>query len=374
MRWAPWVESATLRHVIALNGGPKHTNDAFSDKTIGPDCAIACGPKFGIFEGFAQRAAYRFRGHRGTAAAVQIVQEDFIRSARSVGGAGLGLSLGLSLGGAAALAAAIATTALVADAGHGAAAQGRFEAEYTATLAGIPIGRGDWVIEISDDQFTATASGGTFGIVRLLTQGHGVSTAQGPLNGGQPVPQSYVSTITNDKRVDDVRMAFAGGSVKELSVEPPFNPSPDRIPVTDADRHNVLDPMTATLVHVGGSGDPVSPQACDRRVAVFDGRVRYELHSEFKRMETVKADRGYSGPAVVCAVYFTPISGYVPNRPAIKYLVELRDAEVWLAPIAGTRVAVPFRFSMPTPLGVGLLQATEFVSVAPQARAAVKTQ
>ena len=80
------------------------------------------------------------------------------------------------------------------------------------------------------------------------------------------------------------------------------------------------------------------------------------------------------GPAVVCAVYFMPISGYVPNRPAIKYLVTLRDAEVWLAPIAGTRIVVPFRFSMPTPLGTGLLQATEFVSVAQPPHTAVKTQ
>ena len=60
----------------------------------------------------------------------------------------------------------------------------------------------------------------------------------------------------------------------------------------------------------------------------------------------------------------TPIAGYVPDRPAIKYLVTLRDAEVWLAPIVGTRVVVPFRFSMPTPLGIGLLRATEFVSIA----------
>jgi hypothetical protein len=73
-------------------------------------------------------------------------------------------------------------------------------------------------------------------------------------------------------------------------------------------------------------------------------------------------------------VYFMPISGYVPNRPAIKYLVALRDAEVWLAPISGTRVVVPFRFSLPTPIGMGLLQATEFVSVAQPARTSAKTQ
>jgi hypothetical protein len=305
---------------------------------------------------------------------VQIAQDDFIRSARSVHSAGSALRG--TLGRTAAIVTTTLAATVAADAGRVAAAQGRFEAEYSATLAGISIGRGNWVIEISDDQFTATASGGTFGIVRVLTHGHGVSTAQGPLNGGQPVPQSYASTITNDKRVDDVRMAFAGGNVIELSVEPPLNPSPERIPVTDADRRNVLDPMTATLVHVDGNGDLVSPQACGRRAAVFDGRMRFDLRSEFKRIETVKAERGYQGPVVVCAVYFTPIAGYNPERYAIRYLAALRDAEVWFAPIFGTRVLVPYRFSLPTPVGTGVLQATAFVSVAkpPRAAAATKTQ
>jgi len=267
-------------------------------------------------------------------------------------------------------AAVLTVAALAADAAHVAAAQGRLEAEYTATLAGIPIGRGNWVIEISEDQFTATATGGTFGIMRVLTAGHGTSTAQGPVNGGQPLPQTYASTITNDKRVDDVRMAFAGGSVKDLSVEPPLSPSTDRIPVTDADRRNVLDPMTATLAHVDGVGDPVSSQACGRKAAVFDGRMRFDLRSEFKRIEMVKAEKGYQGPVVVCAVYFVPISGYVPERYAIRYLAALRDAEVWLAPISGTRVLVPYRFSLPTPIGTGVLQATAFISVPKPPRAA----
>ena len=42
--------------------------------------------------------------------------------------------------------------------------------------------------------------------------------------------------------------------------------------------------------------------------------------------------------------------------------------EVWLAPIAGTRVLVPYRISIPTPLGLGVLQATQFVSVVAAAR------
>jgi hypothetical protein len=265
-------------------------------------------------------------------------------------------------------------TVFASDSVHVAGAQGRLDAEYTATLAGIPIGRGNWVIEITEDQFTATASGGTFGIMRVISAGHGNSVAQGTLSAGQPVPTTYAATIANDKRIDDVRMVFAGGSVKELSVEPPLGPSTDRIPVTDADRHNVYDPMTATIHAVPGNGDPLSPQACHNKVAVFDGRMRYDLRAEFKRMETVKAEKGYQGPVVVCAVYFIPISGYVPERYAIKYLAALRDAEVWMAPILGTRVLVPYRFSLPTPVGTGVLQATQFVTVAKPPRAAANAK
>ncbi len=269
----------------------------------------------------------------------------------------------------------VTAAALATDALHVVAAQGRLEAEYTATLSGIPIGRGRWIIEISEDQFTATASGGTIGILRFFSSGQGTGASQGSVSAGQPMPTTYASTITNDKRVDDVRMVFAGGNVKDFTVEPAVGPHPDRIPVTDADRRNVLDPMTATLDAVSGNGDPVSPQACGK-ASVFDGRMRFDLRSEFKRIEVVKAEKGYQGPAVVCAIYFVPISGYVPDRYAIKYLAAMRDAEVWLAPISGTRVLVPYRFSLPTPVGTGVLQATQFISVAkpPRAAANVKMQ
>jgi len=79
-------------------------------------------------------------------------------------------------------------------------------------------------------------------------------------------------------------------------------------------------------------------------------------------MDHVKADKGYQGPVVVCQVLYRPIAGHRPERAAIRYLVEQREMEIWLAPIDGTRVLVPFRFSLPTPFGMGVLQANYFVA------------
>ncbi|MCX7320000.1 MAG: DUF3108 domain-containing protein, partial [Hyphomicrobiales bacterium] len=93
---------------------------------------------------------------------------------------------------------------------------------------------------------------------------------------------------------------------------------------------------------------------------------------DYKRMEQVKAEKGYRGPAIVCAVYFTPIAGYVPDRAALKYLAGQRNIEAWMVPVAGTRVLVPYRVSIPTPLGQAMLEATEFVTSAAPAKATAK--
>ena len=259
--------------------------------------------------------------------------------------------------------------ALLGDASHGAAAQGRLDAEYVATVSGVPVGQGNWVVEIASNSYTSAASGATAGLLKFFTSARGTSAARGTVSAGRPVPTSYSATIIDSHHTDEVRMALSNGNVTDYTAEPELVPVPDRIPVSEADRHGVVDPMTSALAHVDGTGDPVGPGACNRKVSVFDGRVRYDLQSEFKRVETVKAEKGYQGAAAVCALYFRPISGYVPDRAAIKYLIALRDAEVWLVPIAGTRVLVPFRFAMPTPLGLGVLQARQFVSVALPVRA-----
>ena len=263
----------------------------------------------------------------------------------------------------------------MADAQHSRSlAQGKLDARYTVTLGGLPIGQGAWVIEIGDDHFTASASGATAGLMRAFASGQGQSAARGGVSSGQLIPSSYASRIVTDEKSDEVRMTINSGTVKEFVANPPTVASPDRVPVTEAHRRGVSDPMTASLVRVPGSGDTLVPQACQRTLAIFDGRMRYDLQLSFKRLDRVSTERGYQGVTVVCAVRFSPIAGYIPDRAAIKYLIQLRDIELSLAPIAGTRVMVPYRVSVPTPLGVGIMQATQFVSLPHPGKATAKTQ
>ena len=256
-------------------------------------------------------------------------------------------------------------------------AEGRLEAHYSATLAGIPIGSGSWTIEAAETQYTATVNGSTSGLLRAFTGGQGNATSRSTLNGGKVVSSIYAATITTRKHTDSIRITISNGNVKDFRIDPPQDADPERVPITDAHQHNVLDPMAASLVRMSGNGDILSPEACERTLAVFDGRLRYDLQFAFKRMDNVKAKKGYAGPVVVCAAYFSPVAGFVPSRSAIKYLSKQREMEVWLAPIAGTRVLVPYRAQSPTPVGQAVLEASEFISVPLPARASangVKTQ
>jgi hypothetical protein len=268
-------------------------------------------------------------------------------------------------------AAGLVLLAPVAPAG----AQGRLEAHYEVTLGGIPIGRGSWIVDIGDDHYSASVTGGTTGLLKALAGGKGNGTAQGRIVDSRFVPVAYSATTSTPHKSETVRMVLGGGNVKETVIEPkPKKDDPKRIPVTEAHRHGVLDPMTGSLLWVPGTGDPVSPEACKGVAAIFDGRMRYDLSLAYKRMAEVKAVKGYAGPAVVCGIYFAPIAGYVPDRLAIRFLASERNMEVWLAPIAGTRVLVPFKLVIPTPLGTGVLLATEFITAATPPRAAAKTQ
>src|ERR1700761_747305 len=255
--------------------------------------------------------------------------------------------------------------ALLFDLGLGAApafAQGRLDAQYEATLAGIPVGKGTWTIDIADDAFTASAYGGTAGLLKTFASGSGTGASQGRVVNGALVSTNYSASTTTSKKTEAIRMVLNNGTIKEFAIEPEPPVDPDRIPVTEAHRKGVFDPMTGSMLRVPGTADPLSPDACRGSAAVFDGRMRYDLKLDFKRMETVKAEKGYQGPVVVCAIYFTPVAGYIPDRPVIKYLVSARNMEIAFAPVAGTRILVPFRVVIPTYLGIAMLEATQFIT------------
>jgi Protein of unknown function (DUF3108) len=241
-------------------------------------------------------------------------------------------------------------------------AQSTLTARYKIALAGVEIGAGDWSVDIDKDRYVAKSSGQLFGIWRVLLGPEISATTHGTATPGHLAPTSYVANFSSDDAIDDVRMVLRDGLVSEVEAKPPIPASLDRVPVTAADLRGAMDPLTAGLVPVLGTGDVLAPAACQRTLPIFDGTHRFDMALSFKRLDMIKAEAGYQGPGVVCGMTYRPIAGYNTGAFRINYLKNARDMEMWLAPIAGTRLLAMFRISIPTMLGLAVLGATRFES------------
>ncbi|ABS67182.1 DUF3108 domain-containing protein [Xanthobacter versatilis] len=238
-------------------------------------------------------------------------------------------------------------------------ADGRLEAKYTLTVGSVELGRGSIVVEAGDTAYEITGAARVTGVLRAVSSGKGAAASRGALSGGKMVPRIYAMNAEADGKAETARIAIAGGAVKEMDVEPPLKPLPDRVPLTPDTLQNVIDPMSGAFIYVPGTADLLSAAACDRSIPVFDGRQRYDLKLSFLRTEKVKTE-GYAGPAVVCGVRYSPIAGHRPTRYTVKYMEENKDMQVWLVPVAGTRLLAPFKVSVATMIGTAVLTASSF--------------
>jgi hypothetical protein len=242
-------------------------------------------------------------------------------------------------------------------------AQAKLDAYYTATLLGVPIGHISWVVDLKENHFTSVATGSIAGLLRLFLDAQGSVAAEGRLSSGKPVPSKFQLKLLAGKWSDEVGIVFSGNRAKESVLSTSANPSADYVPIKDGDRVGASDPMTALLIYVGGTGATTVPQACERTVAIFDGHTRYNLRLAFERFGTAHPVEGYQGPVVVCSAKFLPVAGYDPKHFLVTYLAAQHETEIWLAPLGSTRLLVPYRASISTPMGVGILEATKFVFV-----------
>jgi hypothetical protein len=248
---------------------------------------------------------------------------------------------------------------IVAASAMPAQAQVRLKARYTISMTGVSIGHINWFVDIDDKRYTTSANGKASGVLSVLVNGEGSVVTRGVIADGRLAPSHFTSNITDDEGKSELRMTFEDGVVTELAGQQP-PPTPDRVPVKEADRRGVADPLSAMLIPVKAAGDALATANCERVLAIFDGRRRYDLTLSFKRLDKVTIERGFSGPVLVCGVVLKPIAGYRADSMIVKYVAGRRNMELWFAPIAGTSIIAPVRVLMPTLIGTLRIQADQF--------------
>ncbi len=259
---------------------------------------------------------------------------------------GAGLALGLC-----AAAPAAAQTA--------APASGKWQATYGVSLIGLPIGTAQVTAAIDPQRYKLELQARLTGLAGMITGGRGAGAATGALAQGRPVSAGYSASGSNGKESRTVRMAVSAGTATAIDISPPVEKKPDAVPVTEAHKRGIIDPLSALLMPVSAGQSPVSAAACDRSIQIFDGNARYDIALSFAGTRQVEG-RGYNGPVAICNARYVPIAGHRNGR-ATKYMAENRDIQAWLAPVGASLVA-PYRISVRSEIGMVVIEATRFDS------------
>lgn len=266
-----------------------------------------------------------------------------------------GLARGLA-GAVAAGAFALAGSFSLASAG---ARADTLHATYGVSLIGIPIGVANVTADITSSSYSVDAKARLSGLASLVSNSRGASTGKGLIVGGHIEPATFATIASNSSMTRTIRMALAGNAVTGVDIAPPFDDKPDRVPLTQKDEQNIVDPVGAFVIPAPADSGPTSPAACNRTIPVFDGYTRFDIALTYVGERKVTA-KGYSGPVAICAARYVPIAGHRMNRPATKFMAENKDIEIWLAPVGDAKVLMPFRLSVRTMVGTAIAEATEF--------------
>jgi hypothetical protein len=241
------------------------------------------------------------------------------------------------------------------------------KARYSVTLIGLPFGTATVTGNLDPQSYRIELQAKLTGLASLVSSSKGAATATGAIPDSHVSPATYATTSSSGDITRTVRMSVVNGTVDQTDIEPPWEPSPDRVPVTDADRKGILDPMSALIMTVPGSGPVIGPAACARTIPVYDGAARFDITLSYVGTRKVKT-KGYAGDVAVCAVRYRPIAGHRANRPGTKFMADNKEMEAWLAPVGNARIVVPYRISVMTMIGTVVTEATEFdVAGGPQA-------
>jgi len=236
--------------------------------------------------------------------------------------------------------------------------ESRVVATYDVDLAGFSLGEFRLHARFEGSAYKIKGEGSFSLFVGQIYKSSGATTSAGRFRKTGLEASSFTVNFESGGKKEARRLSFAGGDVREVSIVPPKKGiGRRRVPVTEDQLVDVLDPLSAAFLH----SNAVTP-VCDETMKVFDGRLRFDIVLTPKRADRLprEAPPGLVGPAAVCNVKFVPIGGYKPDNAAIKYLSKTDQIEAWLVRLPNTTLYVPYWIGVPTPLGRGGATLTKF--------------
>lgn len=244
----------------------------------------------------------------------------------------------------------VATSGAAADA---------LRARYSVSLVGLRIGDLYANGTFEPKSYHIDLNAQLTGVAALMSNTRLALASSGSVRKERITPTSYATSTVNDKETRTLRMGLKSGSVKAVEISPPPHFWGERVPVTEANKRNILDPTSALIMPVPAKEPLDGPAACNRTLPIYDGYARFDVALHYAGTREVQV-AGYSGPVAVCTARYHPISGHMVNSRSTAFMAQNAGIEVWLGPIQPSHFVVPLKVSLPTMTGQLEIEPVEF--------------
>ena len=215
-------------------------------------------------------------------------------------------------------------------------------AVYQISLNGFDVGSFRYTSQIDGQAFKLTSD---VELSLLMGAFHwkGLSQTSGMTGAALPKPAAFSFDYSSSLKSGAVHIGFAKGGVETVSIDPPSPFDPDTVAVKPEHLVNVLDPLSAILALTQDTG----AKPCDRKLAIFDGKQRFDLQLIFRRQEPIE---GTAEQVSVCRVKYIPIAGYRATEETAN-LARATGIEISFRQLASARLLVPQKIVLPTLAG-----------------------
>ncbi len=181
----------------------------------------------------------------------------------------------------------------------------------------------------------------------------GETRVAGTVSGGVVRPSGYDFDFAGSSASGLVRMRFDEAGVSELTALPETPSTPDFVPISRPHVKGVIDPLSALVM----MSRPSSGSPCGRKLALFDGKQRFDVALVLLRKEQIASSPGQPlSEGVVCRVRYTPVAGY-RNTAETRALADSQDIEVSMRSVPQAGIWVPYRVKLPTMAGAVTIEA-----------------
>ncbi len=232
-------------------------------------------------------------------------------------------------------------------------------AAYTINWLGSNVGSFNIKTSISNRQYAAQATANVSVFFGSFTW-QGVTSSKGLMTANGPVPQNYAFRYATGEKRESVELRFVQRMVRDISINPPARAGGSHVPLTATHLQNVVDPLSAVIMMAQARSAKPGENPCNRRMPIFDGRVRYDLTLSPKGTRQIGNSGKLRGTAYVCSVRYTQIAGHKAGKSDADYATGNTGIEIWLVPLPEAGLVAPYHVTVPTPAGTATMTAVRF--------------